>query len=154
MSDTLTFHSLLSWRGRVGPARPQFCKWLLSNAIPDPVVNIFRDGSLWRYRVDPAEDFADLRFNTESDIMVENRATPMALRDGLLIIGSLPNGDRIALDVREGVGAVGFIEHGGMWHSEDLRDNYIQVAASVDDMARLYQQGKLPADSCDAKYPH
>jgi hypothetical protein len=68
---------------------------------------------------------------------------PIALRDGLLIVGGCPNGDPVAVDVREQLGAAGYIGHETMWQAGSVREVFKVLAPGL---------GALAADAMPLDY--
>jgi hypothetical protein len=68
---------------------------------------------------------------------------PIAIRDGLLIVGGCPNGDPVAVDVREQLGAAGYIGHETMWQAGSVREVFKVLAPGL---------GALAADAMPLDY--
>ncbi len=75
---------------------------------------------------------------------------PIAIRDGLLIIGTCPNGDPVAVDVREQLGAAGYIGHETMWQATNVRKVFAVLAPSLGGLAVALDQDALPLDYYEA----
>ena len=140
--------------GTVTSPSAEFEAWLERNAIPQHIVEQFRLGVLQDHQVDLREvEFGPHEWVVmdERSIMSENpSADKQPLRDGLLLIGSGPDGTQLAIDLLNNVGAVGYINHERYWHSPDLQAEYIEVANSLDEFARMAYLAQLPCDYCDA----
>ena len=149
-----SFQYLLTQQGRVGAPSRKFLAWLRRQRVPDAIVEVFRQGTLQRYRIDPKEDYdpANPRLYSAQDIMDTNSpgGVPGPLRHGLLVIGSVANGDYVALDIRDQVGAVGYVCHEMIHRAVDARDEYVEVAASPQELARLLRTGQVPLDYFEA----
>jgi len=93
-------------RGFVAPAGQEFMCWLRAANLPSQLIRFLSHYS-------PKEELwagASSLF-TEGHIMKFNDDFPSELESGLLIVGSAPNGDWIAVDVLEGQGETGYISH-------------------------------------------
>lgn len=75
---------------------------------------------------------------------------PIAIRDGLLIVGGCPNGDPVAVDVREQLGAAGYIGHESMWDAGNLREMFIVLAPGLGALAAGLEEGSMPLDYYEA----
>jgi hypothetical protein len=91
-------------------------------------------------------------FYSEKDIMSVNseEGVPIALKAGLLIVGSGPNGDPVAIDVRDQTGSVGFISAGKMWSAEDIRKVFLRVS-SIGKFAEGLSKDTMASDYFEAK---
>ena len=71
------------------------------------------------------------------------------LASGLLEVGYCPNGDMVVIDLRDRVGAIGYVSHDYVWEnpSFDPREYCAFVADSLDHLAELGStDGNLPID--------
>jgi hypothetical protein len=86
----------------------------------------------------------------EDQIVRWNNDFPQALQRALLIVGSAPNGDHIAVDLRDG--ATGYISHEDAWHG-DPRRYFIPVSESLGIYLRDInnEEAGLPDDYWAAK---
>jgi hypothetical protein len=71
---------------------------------------------------------------------------PIAVRDGLLIVGSCPNGDPVAVDVRDQLGAAGYIGHETMWQAGSVREVFAVLAPGLGALAAGLRDGTMPLD--------
>lgn len=138
----------LEGRGLVAPAGAEFRRWLRARNLPERLTHFLS-------RYSPREELwagAGALF-TEGRIMKFNDDFPSALESGLLLLGSAPNGDWIAVDVREWGGATGYISHEHDWEGAP-RQFFIGVAPSVGEFVhRQNSEGdeSLPDDYWEAK---
>lgn len=95
-------------------------------------------------------------FYSEKGILGVNGedGVPIALWDGLLIVGSCPNGDPVAVDVRGQVGGAGYIGHETMWQETNVRAVFLPLAASLGELAERLAAGNAPCDYYDALAEH
>jgi hypothetical protein len=91
-------------------------------------------------------------FYGESEVLEVNADDylPLALRDGLLAVGSCPNGDQVAVDLRHHLGATGYIGHEEMWQVANVREEFTVLRASLGRFAEALDQGRMPLDYDDA----
>jgi hypothetical protein len=75
---------------------------------------------------------------------------PIALRDGLLIVGSCTNGDPIAVDVRENLGDAGYIGHESMWQVKNVREKFHVLAPGLGALVVGLDAGVMPQDYYEA----
>jgi hypothetical protein len=87
----------------------------------------------------------------ESEVLEVNADgyLPIALRDGLLAVGSCPNGDQLAVDVRHQLGATGYIGHEEMWQVANVRERFAVLRRSLGRFAEALDQGRVPLDYDD-----
>lgn len=76
---------------------------------------------------------------------------PIALRDGLLIVGGCPNGDLVVVDVREQLGAAGYVAHDSMWGRPSVRDVFLAVSPGLGAFVAGLDADTLPLDYYEAK---
>jgi hypothetical protein len=95
-----------------------------------------------------------LWLNTEKQVIREDSpetgGIPQALDAGLLIVGSGPGGDLVAVDLRERPGVVGLINHEQVWDEVPIRSIFAPIAKSFDDLAHGWFEGDVPMDYHDA----
>ncbi len=75
---------------------------------------------------------------------------PIALRDGLLVVGSCPNGDPVAVDVRDRLGAAGYIGHEETWQVANVREVFRVLSPSLGRLAEGLDQDRMPLDYYEA----
>lgn len=75
---------------------------------------------------------------------------PIAIRDGLLIVGTCPNGDPVAVDVREQLGSAGYIGHETMWQAGNVRDVFAVLAPGLGALAAGLDEDAFPLDYYEA----
>lgn len=75
---------------------------------------------------------------------------PVAIRDGLLIVGGCPNGDPVAVDVREHIGAAGYIAHETMWQEANVRSVFVVLTTGLGALAVGLDAGTMPRDYYEA----
>lgn len=109
--------------GVCGPCSDDTAEWAVGRGIPTAVVELFK-------RTIPKTEVwagSGVLFD-ESRIVRWNEDFPEALRAQLLILGSAPNGDHIALDLAEG--QAGYICHEEDWQ-QDPRRFFVAVSESI-----------------------
>src|SRR5579883_1957531 len=99
MDEGKRFQDIVAARGGT-PGKPsaKFLAWLSSSGVSEPAVKMVGACVLKKSAyVGPVD------FYSEKGILGVNGADniPIALRDGLLIVGGCPNGDPVAVDVRQ-----------------------------------------------------
>jgi hypothetical protein len=133
--------------GAVGMANEAVSAWLDKSGLPVELIVFFKRYSpkteLWAGAGAIFEENSIVRWNDDF---------PEAMRTGLLIIGSAPNGDHIVLDFAESSGAVGYLSH-----EQDLsicapRNFFTPVARSIGEfLVKINDEGQaLPEDYFDA----
>jgi hypothetical protein len=94
-------------------------------------------------------------FLTESKVIAMNSdkaGIPRPLDVGLLIIASGPNGDLLAVDLRDEKSyAVGIIDHERVWDDVPVRDIFAPFAAKIEGLALLMHRVKAPGDYREAR---
>lgn len=75
---------------------------------------------------------------------------PIAVRDGLLIVGGCPNGDPVAVDVRDQIGEAGYIDHESMWQATSVREVFKVLAPGLGALAAGLAAGTMPLDYYEA----
>lgn len=97
-----------------------------------------------------------IRFYGQADVAGVNAADgiPVCLRDGLLIVGTCPNGDPVAVDVRDRLGEAGYVGHETMWQAADVRDRFVVLTASPGELVEGLRDGRLPLDYYEAVGRH
>ncbi|MEQ8785450.1 MAG: hypothetical protein RIC55_04095 [Pirellulaceae bacterium] len=75
---------------------------------------------------------------------------PIAIRDGLLIVGGCANGDPVAVDVREQLGAAGYIGHETVWQATSVRDVFAVLAPGLGALAAGLDEDAMPLDYYEA----
>jgi hypothetical protein len=149
MDDVELFREILTAHGGE-PSLPTnaFLSWLRSHPLSPKAITVITGCVLKKSAV-----IGPIDFYSEKGILEVNgeEAIPVALRDGLLIVGSCPNGDPVAVDVREQIGAVGYIDHENMWQEANVRSAFLVVAPSLGKLAEGLDAEQLPVDYFEAK---
>ena len=149
MGDALQFHEIITaYGGKPGKPSRKMLAFLNDKGLTERAINYIAEFVLKKgTRVSAIEFYAEdglLGANAEGYV-------PIAIRDGLLIVGSCPNGDPVAVDVRERVGAAGYIGHETMWQSANVREAFIVVAPSLGRLAQGLDAHRLPLDYYEAR---
>ena len=131
--------------GKFGPGSPAFINWLTINEMPFELIELFRHLSPLRETWLGAGGLYD-----EARIVSINDLLPEGLQSDLLIVGSAPNGDHIAVDIADG--AVGYLCHEADWQKEGARNWFIAVSDSLGNyMSEINCGGSLPDDYWEAR---
>jgi hypothetical protein len=88
------------------PASSKFVAWLKSHQVPEPIIELYKTGT-------PIE-YAQLGWgglSSEKEIIRNNERHPEFMDVGLLVVGSMSNGDYIVIDYDQGAGATGYFSH-------------------------------------------
>jgi len=129
----------------VGPCSNYTLVWALENHLPYELIDLLKTHSpkteVWAG--------AGALFD-EARIVQWNNDYPEALANGLLIVGSAPNGDHISIDLR--TGDVGYISHEHSWQSTP-REFFIAISPSIGAFIRdiNIHPTTLPEDYWEAK---
>lgn len=129
---------------KVGPASAAFVSWLVSKDIPSELIDLFS-------KCAPKEELwagAGALFD-ESSIMRWNDDFPESLQNGLLILGSAPNGDHICIDLLNG--EVGYVCHEKEWRV-DPRGCFASVSKTLGSFIRDInsESAMIPEDYWEA----
>jgi hypothetical protein len=100
------------------------------------------------YVLEKSAAVSAIDFYAEDGCLGANAADfiPIAIRDGLLVIGSCPNGDPVVVDVREHLGAGGYIDHETMWQAGSVREVFKVLAPGLGALAAGLAEGTMPRD--------
>jgi len=134
--------------GSVVKPTTKFLAWLTANNIPETIVKQFSAGVL-----NKSKYARSVMIYSGDDIESVNSkgAIPIALRNGLLIVGSGPGGDPAVVDLQEHVGSAGYLCHETMWQASNVRAEYVRLAESLAELVVGIHQGTMPLDYFDAK---
>src|SRR5262249_13042418 len=141
--DWKVLHTVLQAHGgKVGEGSVNFVSWLRENKVPDSLASKLAKTTLRKNVYVGA-----VSFYSEKDIISVNSegGIPIALKGRLLIVGSGPNGDPLAIDVQDQAATVGFISAGEMWSAKDIRKVFLPVA-SVGKFAEGLSKDTMPSD--------
>ena len=126
---------------RFAPASSTFIGWLTTNNVPFEIIELFGHLSP---KVETWLGAGSLY--VESHIISCNKLLPEALQVDLLIFGSAPNGDHIALNLADG--AVGYICHEADWQKEGARKWFIGASDSLgSDISGINFEESLPEEN-------
>lgn len=145
MSDAELFQEVAAEHGgRAGEAGPRMRANLRSKGVTEPAVEHLAGYLLGR----PAEVRA-VTFFTRRELLDASPQDwrPNVREDGLLVVGSCPNGDYVAVDVRDALGAAGYFSHETGWQG---RQGFVVVAPGLGALAAGLAAGRLPVDYHEA----
>jgi hypothetical protein len=131
--------------GKFGPCLEGTLLWCIKNDIPEELVELFR------CCIPKTEIWAGAgTLFSELDIIKWNDWFPEALHARLIIVGSAPNGDHIAIDLVNG--ATGYIDHEDDWR-EQPKMYFIPVSTSIASYIQAinYDPQQVAQDYWDAK---
>lgn len=128
------------------PAPEKFLRWLEEAGVPAELVDFCRKQAPTKYAQLGTGGLLPC-----SHIMREHKQQPELLPAGFLCIGSSSNGDMIVMDVRDVIGAVGYISHELLWsdqgrQSSDRRAMYRLVSPTLGMFVRGLLRNAVPMD--------
>jgi hypothetical protein len=130
--------------GEFGPAGKTFEKWLRAGGAPAALVAELADCCPLRpVYAGPVELYS------ARGVMFVNGpgGIPELLPAGLLVVGSCPTGDPVAVDLRELPGRAGYVNHTVLHQKrKDVRAGFAPLAESLGELAGLLADGNGPAD--------
>jgi len=96
------------------------------------------------------------KFWPEHLIRAFHNDTPEYFRAGWLIVGAMPNGDFVILDIGGGAGAVSYASHEEIWDRphhvrDDLHSITIRICDSIGQFLDGLLEDKYPYDYFDAR---
>ena len=150
MDDIALYQKVVaSYGGKIGKSSAELLAFLKGRRVPQSMVD-----ALTPYILEDSIIVGAVAIFREEGWLAENADgyIPIALRDGLLIVGGCPNGDPVAVDVRDRLGDTGFISHETMWQQASVRDVFIAVAAGLGEFVAGLDAGVLPEDYDEAKH--
>jgi hypothetical protein len=148
MDDASQFRQIIvAHGGQAGNASRKLLAFLRDKGLSEEAIEL-----LTGYVLKKSAYVGPIDFYSENGWLGANAEdyVPIALRDGLLIVGSCPNGDPVAVDVREQVGLAGYIGHETMWQSSSVREVFIGLAPSLGQLAAGLDEGRMPLDYYEA----
>lgn len=146
--DALRFHEIMkTYGGRPGTPSRKLLAFLRSKGVSEPAIDYLTGYVLKKPASISAIDFypEDGWLGANADDFV-----PIAIRDGLLIVGTCGNGDPVAVDVREQMGAAGYIGHETMWQAGSVREVFKVLAPGLGALAAGLEEKALPLDYYEA----
>ncbi|MHB8973762.1 MAG: hypothetical protein ACYC3X_31435 [Pirellulaceae bacterium] len=107
------------------------------------------------YNLTKAAGVSGIYFYSEAEVLETNADDflPIALRDGLLVVGSCPNGDPVAVDVRDRLRVAGYVGHETMWQAASVHEVFAVVAPGIEALAAELLDtvpGAVPLDYYEA----
>jgi hypothetical protein len=148
MDDALLFQQIMTnYGGRPGKPSRKLLAFLCKKGLSEEAVDYIS-----AYVLKKASGVSAIDFYSESGWLGANAddSVPIAIRDGLLIVGSCPNGDPVAVDVREVLGAAGYIGHETMWQEANVRKAFIVLAPALGELAQGLRDKSMPLDYYEA----
>jgi hypothetical protein len=141
--DTATKHGSL--KGFLDRCEQTTSIWLADKALPEELMELL-ESSMPKVEIWAG---AGTIFD-ELNLIKWNKNFPEALRSKLLIFGTAPNGDHIAIDLNDG--GTGYISHEHDWRHKP-RDYFIGVSRSIGSFLRDVNKNPptVPEDFWDAK---
>ena len=148
MDDALKFRALMTaYGGKPGEPSRKLLAFLRGKGVSEPAIEYLTGYVLKKSTGVNAIGFYDQDgwLGANADDFV-----PIAIRDGLLIVGTCPNGDPVALDVREQLGAAGYIGHETMWQAGSVREVFAVLAHGLGALAAGLHEDEMPLDYYEA----
>jgi hypothetical protein len=133
--------------GRIGPATHTFVQWLNDHDVGEELKSFFTKYS------PKAELWAGAGTIFDESVIVKwNDCFPSAVKSGLLIIGSGPDGTHIVLDFKVDKGAIGYVSHECNLGEISPRNFYVPVTRTLGRYLSEINAEKcsLPADYREA----
>ena len=148
MDDALRFREVMAAHGgRPGKPSRKLLAFLRGRGVSEPAIEY-----LAGYVLQTASGVSAIDLYSQDGWLGANAEgfVPIALRDGLLIVGGCPNGDPVAVDVREQLGAAGYIGHETMWQAGIVREVFAMLAPGLGALAAGLDSGAMPLDYSEA----
>jgi len=149
MDDAKLFREILTaYGGKPCAPNAKFLTWLRSQGLSEQAIGVISG-----YLLKKSAYVGPVDFYSERGILWANgdEGIPIPLRDGLLIVGACPNGDPVAVDVKEHIGAAGYIGHESMWQRESVRSVFLALVPALGKLAEGLDEKRLPYDYYEAK---
>ena len=139
--------------GQFGPGTADFIDWLRRQNLPEPIVEHFTMHSV---TVKEPVEIGFASFWPERLIRLFHDDTPEYFGAGWLIVGAMPNGDFVVLDIGGGTGAVSYVNHEEIWDApnhvrDDLSTLCIRVCDSIGQFLDGVIDDRYPCDHADAE---
>jgi hypothetical protein len=144
MDDALRFREIMTaYGGRPGKPSHKLLVFLRDKGVSEPAI-----AHLTEYVLKKSAGVRAIGFYDQDGWLGANadNFVPIALRDGLLIVGTCPNGDPVAVDVRDQLGATGYIGHEMMWQVGSVREVFVVLAPGLGALAAGLDGGSMPQD--------
>jgi hypothetical protein len=149
MNDAQRFQRIMmAHGGKAGEPSRKLFTFLRDKGVTEPAIEY-----LTGYVLKKSGGVRAIDFYSEAGWLGANAAgfVPIAIRDGLLIVGDCPNGDLVAVDVRDQLGAAGYISHEAMWQATNVREVFKVLASGLGALAAGLDEGAIPQDYYEAK---
>jgi len=132
---------------------PEFIGWLEQHRVPKQAVEHFASYSV------TGKTGVEVGYATlwpEHLIRAFHDETPEYFRAGWLIVGAMPNGDFVVLDIGGATGAVSYVSHEEIWDQphhvrEDLHNISIRVCDSLGQFLDGLLEDRFPYDYIEAR---
>jgi hypothetical protein len=157
-TDTLLFKKGLARLPRKAARQfsagtPAFVTWLRQHRVPEPVVEHFTAYSVTGRT---AVEVGFAKFWPEHLIRTFHDDTPEYFGAGWLIVGAMPNGDFVVLDIGGGTGGVSYVSHEEVWDEphqvrDDLHSITIRICDSIGQFLDGLLEDRYPYDYFEAR---
>ncbi len=132
---------------------PEFIAWLRVHRVPEAVVEHFKAYSV---ADKTAVEVGFASFWPERLIRTFHDDTPEYFGAGWLIVGTMPNGDFVVLDIGGGTGAVSYVSHEEIWDRPnhvraDLHHITIRICDSIGQFIEGLLEDRYPYDYFEAR---
>ena len=148
MDDALRFREIMAtYGGRPGKPSRKLLAFLRSKGVSETAIEYMAG-----YVLTKASGVSAIDFYSQDGWLDVNAevGVPIAIRDGLLVVGSCPNGDPVAVDLLEQLGAAGYIGHETMWQEGSVREVFAVLAPGLGALAAGLDDARLPLDYYEA----
>jgi hypothetical protein len=148
MNDAALYQELIASNGgKMAKASTKLSEFLRGKGVAEPAIAYFSN-----YVLKKDFEISSVVLYAEKEILNANGDDyiPIALRDGLLVVGHCDNGDPIAIDVRDQLGAAGYIAHETMWDESSVRTVFKVLAPGLGALATGLEEETMPEDYYEA----
>jgi hypothetical protein len=136
-----------------GAGTPEFIAWLGQHRVPKEVVEHFE---IYSVTGKSGVEVGFATFWPEHLIRTYHDDTLEYFGAGWLIIGAMPNGDFVVLDIGGGTGAVSYVSHEEIWDKpnhvrHDLQSICVRICDSVGQFIDGLLEDRYPYDYFEAR---
>jgi hypothetical protein len=132
---------------------PKFIAWLRQHRVPEELVEHF---STYSVTGKSGVKIGFATFWPEHLIRTFHDDTAEYFRAGWFIVGAMPNGDLVILDIRDAKGVVSYVSHEEIWDEpnhvrDDLRRICIRICDSIGQFVDGLLENRYPYDYFEAR---
>src|SRR4030095_6016255 len=135
------------------PGTPEFVSWREQHHVPKPAVEHF---AAYSVTGKTGVEIGYATFWPEHLIRTFHDDTPEYFGAGWLIVGAMPNGDFVVLDIGGPTGAVSYVSHEEIWNKphhvrDDLHSITIRICDSIGQFLDGLLEDRYPYDYFEAR---